>query len=253
MAESQIINAIVRGSDVLQCLSEGIDRIADISQKLNLSKSTTHRLLKTLEVTGLAVQDPLRRRYCLGPRILQLASNPIIAHQNLIICAIEEMERLRDLTGETVGLQIPNGKTRIILEEILSSQQIKFFGGKGYSGCIYTGAAGKILLSQFEVNELKRLLANIELLPVGPNTITNEKALLEEINTIRMQGFATSLSENTPGGAAIAVPVKNYVCPVALGLIGPESRFLEIRMSFLPQMLKGAKNISAKLKGLAKS
>ena len=253
MAEPKIINAIVRGSDVLQCLSEGINRIADISQKLQLSKSTTHRLLKTLERTGLAVQDPLSRRYCLGPRILKLASNPIIAHQNLIICAIEEMERLRDLTGETVGLQIPYGKTRIILEEILSPQQIKFFGGKGFSGCIYTGAAGKVLLSEFKENEFKRLLDNIELLPVGPNTITDKKTLIEEMNTIRRQGFATSLSESTPGGAAIAVPVKNYVCPVALGVIGPESRFLEIRMSFLPQLLKSAKSISTKLKGLSKS
>ena len=253
MAEPKIINAIVRGSDVLQCLSEGINRIADISQKLQLSKSTTHRLLKTLERTGLAVQDPLSRRYCLGPRILKLASNPIIAHQNLIICAIEEMERLRDLTGETVGLQIPYGKTRIILEEILSPQQIKFFGGKGFSGCIYTGAAGKVLLSEFKENEFKRLLDNIELLQVGPNTITDKKTLIEEMNTIRRQGFATSLSESTPGGAAIAVPVKNYVCPVALGVIGLESRFLEIRMSFLPQMLKSAKSISTKLKGLSKS
>lgn len=253
MAEPQIINAIVRGTNVLQCLSDGIDRIADISQKLQLSKSTTHRLLKTLESTGLAVQDPLNRRYCLGPRILKLASNPIIAHQNLIICAIEEMERLRDLTGETVGLQIPYGKTRIILEEILSPQQIKFFGGKGFSGCIYTGAAGKVLLSEFKENEFKRLLDNIELLQVGPNTITDKKTLIEEMNTIRRQGFATSLSESTPGGAAIAVPVKNYVCPVALGVIGLESRFLEIRMSFLPQMLKSAKSISTKLKGLSKS
>jgi hypothetical protein len=38
--------SIVKGADILGSLSNGTDRISDLSNKLYISKSTTHRLLK---------------------------------------------------------------------------------------------------------------------------------------------------------------------------------------------------------------
>jgi DNA-binding IclR family transcriptional regulator len=248
MAIPKIVNSITKGADILRNLSEGIDRISDLSKNLKLSKSTAHRLLKTLEISELVMQDPITRRYYLGPLILKLASRPIIAHQNLIICAFGEMKHLRDFSRETVVLHIRIGLERICLEEVQSLENIKYMAGKGFVAPIYTGSAGKILLSELKNNELQLLVENLQLNPIGPHTITDKKTLLKELEKVRKQGYATSFGERIPGSASISAPIKNYICPVALSVLGPDNRFsLKMMMGVLKEMKKSASRISKKL------
>ncbi|MFH1350514.1 MAG: IclR family transcriptional regulator, partial [Pseudomonadota bacterium] len=189
-------------------MSSGIDKITDISESLHLSKSTAHRLLKTLEVSELVVQDPITRRYYLGPLVLNLASKVLIAHRNLINIASQEMKQLRDISKETVALHVPNGSERICLEEADSPQEIKYTSGRGVIAPIYVGSAGKMLLSQFNDGELELLLNSIRLVPVGPHSITDKTVLLKELEKVREQGYAISFGERLPGGASISVPIK---------------------------------------------
>jgi DNA-binding IclR family transcriptional regulator len=229
-------------------LSEGIDRITDISEKLQFSKGTTHRLLKTLEISELVRQDPITRRYYLGPLVLNLASKPLIAHQGLVFNAFEEMKELRDVSRETVVLHIPLGVERICLEEVECFEDIKFTSGKGAVAPIYTGSAGKMLLSQFADNELHTLLNSIRLVRIGPNTIIDRNLLVKEVEKAREQGYSVSFAERLPGGASVSVPIRHYTCPVALSILGPEERFKPRMMDFLKKMNQSAKRISAKLK-----
>lgn len=248
MTAQKIVNSVAKSTDILRNLSEGLDRISDLSKKLRLSKSTTHRLLKTLEVSELVMQDPVTRRYYLGPLILKLAARPIIAHQNLILCAFEEMKYLRDLSRETVVLHIQIGLERICLEELQSPENIKYTAGKGFVAPLYTGSAGKILLSELKDNELQYLVKNLQLKPIGPHTITDKRTLLKELKKVRKQGYATSFGERIPGSASISVPIKNYICPVALSVLGPDNRFsLNRMMDVLKEMKKSASRISKKL------
>lgn len=248
MCPSTIVNSITKGADILRSLSEGIDRVSDISQKLRISKSTSHRLLKSLEKSGLVMQDPVTRRYYLGPLILELASKPIIAHQNLIVCAFDEMKYLRDISGETVVLHIRIGLERICLEELQSLENIKYTAGKGFVAPIYVGSAGKVLLSELRDHDLQLLLQSLRLEPIGPNTITDKKTLLNELGKVRKQGYATSFGERITGSASISVPVKNYFCPVALSVLGPDNRFsFKKMMDILKVMKESSKRISKKL------
>jgi DNA-binding IclR family transcriptional regulator len=243
-----MVNSIRRAVDILRSLAEGTERINNISYKLQLSKSTIHRLLKSLENTGLVMQDPVTHRYYLGPLLLDLASRPIIAHQNLIVCAFEDMKYLRDLSRETVVLHIRIGLERICLEELQGLESIKYTAGKGFIAPIYTGSAGKLLLSELEDNELQLILKNLHLVPVGPNTITDKEVLLKELKKVRKQGHATSFGERIRGSASVSVPVKNYLCPVALSVLGPDNRLSEKMMVVLKEMKDCSIRISNKLK-----
>ena len=248
MAPHKTINSIVRASNVLRCLANGMGRISDISQYIGLPKGTTHRLLKTLESTGFVIQDPVSRQYSLGNLIAELASNPLITHQNLIICSLEELENLRNSTNETVTLQVRIGLERVTLEEVQSFHNLRYSSGRGDSSPIYTGAAGKVLLSELEQGDLEILLKNIKPLPMTKNTITDKRVLLKEVERARKHGYATSSGEAQEGSAAIAVPIRNYVCPLALSIVGPESRFLQKRMSFLDELKRSANDISRKVR-----
>jgi DNA-binding IclR family transcriptional regulator len=248
MPNPKIVNSVVKSAEILKILSGGIDRVTDLSSVLSLRKSTIHRLLKSLEMSGLVMQDPITRRYYLGSLILNLASKPLIAHQNLTISAFGEMKRLRDLINETVVLHIRIGLERICLEELQSLESIKYTAGKGFVAPIYTGSAGKLLLSELKDNELQLLLKNVNPVPVGPNTITNTKKLVVELRKVKKQGYATSFGERVAGSASISVPIKNYACPVALSVLGPDNRFsIEMITRFLKDIKESASRISGKL------
>lgn len=245
-----MIHSVSRASSILRMLGEGKNRLTDISRSIGLNMSTTHRLLKTLEEDGFVVQDPVTHQYLLGPVILQISSNPIIAHQVLVVSVQGEMERLRNLTGETVTINTRLGTQRVCLEEIESAHNIKFTIGRGSISPIYAGSAGKVLLAELPKKELEVLLLNIELRPIGPKTITDERKLMKELEKIRRDGYAVSLGEKLEGGRAISVPVKGYVCPVSLTILGPEFRFGSQYQRYIKELQKSAGIISRRIVSL---
>ena len=47
-------------------------RLVDLSLQMGLERPTAHRLLKTLTLEGMLVQDGKTRRYSLGPLLFEL-------------------------------------------------------------------------------------------------------------------------------------------------------------------------------------
>ncbi len=251
METSKKISTIVHASNILKCLSQDIGNLTHISKELGLHKATVHRTLKTLESEEFVVQDPTNRRYYLGPLIQRLTANPIIGHHRLILHSREELEYLQQITGETTGLQIQMGYKRVILEEVQSHHAVKIYRGKGYTMPLYTAATGKILLAELSDIDLNSLLNHIQLEPIASKTITSRDMLRKEVRKVKKLGYATSQDENIVGVVSIAVPIKNYLCPVALGIVGPTNRF--VHMDFLEELQKCAFNISEKLNATTKT
>ena len=245
--KSPIVNSIVRASDILKSLGQGAEMLTEISNIVNLNKATVYRLLKTLRVSGFVAQDPVTQRYYLGHMIAQLASSPTILHERLAVCAFDEMKHLWDLSGETVALHIKVGAQRMILEELPSKQHIRLTLGKGFIVPLYTGgAAGKVLLSQLPESERQMILNCTKLVSMITNKVIDKEALLNEVKKVEKEGYAISFGETIQGSAGIAVPVKNYVCPVALGIFGPEVRFRRNLMNFLKELKDNADRITRK-------
>jgi DNA-binding IclR family transcriptional regulator len=224
MSKQKNVNTIIKAADILKTITKGINQSSNIAGNLELSRSTTHRLLKTLQAAEFVLQDPITLRYSLGPFVHYLADYSNRYHHNLILCALPEMEKLRSITGETIVIVIRVGIRRMYLEELPSFHPLKYAAGKGYSPPVYAGATGKVLLSQMPSPELLRLIGTIRLKKIGPNTITDRAILLKEIENIRRKGYAVSYSELVEGAASVAVPISNYSQPVAMCVLGPETR-----------------------------
>jgi DNA-binding IclR family transcriptional regulator len=239
--------SIARATQVLECLGEGCERINEISLQTGLSKSTTHRLLKSLVAARLVIQDKSTHRYYLGPLLIQLSAKPFTAHSALLTFAVPLMRKLWVKIDETVSLHIRIGVERLCLEEIPSSQVIKHSSGKGDIAPIYAAAAGKVLLSKLSEPELSMLLNSLEMAPIAPNTITDCDELIRQIEATRMRGYATSTGERIANSACVSVPIENYVCPVALTVFGPEFRFAPREDYILSETLQTAKEISTRL------
>jgi len=251
MSEPKIVNSIVRAALILQTLSNGNSRIGKISESVNLSKGTTHRLLLTLAKVGFVYQDPLTQGYHLGPGLQQLLADPILSHTSLISCAFAEMGHLNDLTRETVLLDLRAGLQKVCIEKIDSPENLKYTNERGFAAPLYVGGGGKVLLSELKDDEIHMILNQISFVPITPNTIIDPEHLWAEIKKVRRQGYATSFGERVPGSSCVSVPVKNYVAPVALSILGPASRFTPKRiMATIEEIKQAAGRISGNLQNL---
>lgn len=247
MPSSYEINSIARAAEVLKCLSNGVTQLSEISRRLDVNKATIHRILKTLEMKGMISQDPATRKYYLGPLIQTLAENLEAVHQVVVQLAKSEMEHLKNIFGETVVIQIRRGAERLILEKVPGSHAIQYSPEKTHTASIHVGAGGKILLAGMDDAQLSQLFNRLELINVGPNAITDKGVLVTELEKVRKQGYATSFGEAVEGAASIAVPILNYSCPVALIIIGPESRVKENSATMLSELQASAAVISQKI------
>ena len=247
MAYTKTINSVIRAAEILKCLSRGLNRLSDISRDLDLTKSTTYRLLSTLEKSGLVMQDPIRHRYYLGHLILSLSADPLLAHQNLVVCAAEDLESLRQVSRETVAIHLPFGNQRISVEEIPSFEAIKFTAGRGAVAPLFAGAVGKVLLSQLSQVNFDRFLENTTLIKIGNNTITDPDELRLAIKKTQQDGYATSFGERFAESACISVPIKNYIQPVALSVLGPDKRIASHQDTLLIEMKAAAERITGKI------
>ena len=249
MGESKIVNSVIRAAHILQSMANGNSRIGKISQSVNLSKATTHRLLVTLGKIGFVVRDPLTQSYHLGPGLVQLTSDPILSHESLISCAFVQMTYLNNLTRETILLHLRAGLQKVCIEKMDSPEDLKYTNEKGFTAPLHVGGAGKILLSELKDDEIKMILNQIRFVPLTSNTITDRKQLWAEIRKIRKQGYATSFGERVPGSSCVSVAVKDYVTPVALSILGPASRFTRKRIKeTLAELTQAAGKISENLK-----
>ena len=67
MSSPESVEVILRVAGTLKCITEGMNQNSIIADFLGLSRSTTHRLLKTLLAADFLFRDSLSRRYYLGP------------------------------------------------------------------------------------------------------------------------------------------------------------------------------------------
>lgn len=237
-----LVQSVVRSAEILKCIGEGNNRVVDISRDAHLGKSTVHRLLKTLEASGLVARDPINRQYQLGHIFIRLASDQTVIHRNLIVNALPEMKLLRDLSWETVTIQIPVGMQRMWLEELESLQNSKLKVGKGQVSSLIEGTGGKVLLSLYNDSQFQSILKDLK---AGGMADSVANSLKSEVEQVRRQGYCVSINKEL-GSTSISVPIERYACPVALNILGPISRFTNV-MAIIPEMIQSAERISQKL------
>ncbi len=227
--------------------------IADIAEELDMSRSTTHRYVITLVALGYLEQGS-SRKYRLGLRVTDLGMSALNS-TGLREHAHAELEELRRRTSYTASLAVLDGTDIIYVDRARSFRRrqpkpdLDLHPGSRLPA--YCTAAGKLLLAHLPESEQRELLASIKLSRRGPNTITAQKALREELEQAREAGFAVNEEELAAGLLAIAAPVRNEAGePVAaVSLSAPTTMIsLEQMVDALgPHLVSAADRISARL------
>jgi IclR family transcriptional regulator, KDG regulon repressor len=221
------VRAVERALDILLCFTDSTDLgLSEIASRLSLHKSTVHRLLATLENKGFLIRDAQTEKYRLGFRIWELSAN-LTHSDDPATVLLPEMERLRDLVGETISLYVRDGNERIRIQAVQSNQPIRRVAPIGARMPLFVGASSKVLVAYAEPEVLQAVLND----PNWPDSIDRE-AYLEQLEQIRAQGFATSVEERELGAAAVAAPIfnRNGKLLAAIAASGPSNRLTPEKM-----------------------
>ncbi|HZG74993.1 MAG TPA: IclR family transcriptional regulator [Paenibacillus sp.] len=241
------VRAVERALDILLVFTEhtslGLTEIAD---KVGLHKSTVHRLLASLEGKGFLIRDAATEKYRLGFRVWELSAQLAGQTDDPGTLLLPEMERLRDLVGETISLYIREGNERIRIQAVQSHQAIRRVAPIGARLPLYVGASSKVLLA-FADEAARDALLNS---PDWPASVDRE-TFLRGLDTIREVGYATSVEEREPGAAAVAAPIFAGAgrLAAALAVSGPSNRLhLEKMREIAPLVIEAARRMGKMMK-----
>ncbi|MGH3086519.1 MAG: IclR family transcriptional regulator, partial [Rubrobacteraceae bacterium] len=203
---SQTVEKALR---IMEALGDGEARLVDIAAELGEHKSNVQRLLATLESRGFVRQDQSTRRYSLGIKILQLASE-VLTSLDLRTAAQDVLYEINDLTGETVHLGIYDEMQVVYIDKRESTYPIRMYSRVGARAECYCTGVGKAIIAFLPDGELQRYLENVTFTRYTPRTITTGKKLHEEIARIRSLGYARDEQEHEEGVRCVAAPVFGF-------------------------------------------
>ncbi|MEV6697487.1 IclR family transcriptional regulator [Streptomyces sp. NPDC051453] len=201
--------------------------VGDLSRLSELPKSTVQRTLKSLSDAGwIRSVGTEYTRWALTSRMLELGRRAS-GQGDVREAALGPMRELRDLTDETITLQVPDGLGRMVLIERLDSRQpVRTYEHLGAVSLLPVTSAGIALLAALPDSEVDRFLA--EPVPaLTERTITDPALIRRQIEHARTTGYAVNLGQNRPGVCAVGAVVRDPLgTPVAgIGVSLPESRF----------------------------
>ncbi len=221
------VRAVERALDILLCFTDATElSLSEIAKRIGLHKSTVHRLLASLELKGFVIRDPQTEKYRLGFRLWELSAN--LSHaDDPAFMLLPEMERLRDLLGETISLYIRDGKERIRIQAVQSNQPIRRVAPIGARMPLAVGASSKVLVAYAD-DAVEEELLNA---PDWPESIDRD-VFRAQLKEIRQLGYAMSVEERELGAAAVAAPIidRHGKLAAALAASGPSNRLTPEKM-----------------------
>jgi IclR family KDG regulon transcriptional repressor len=225
--ERYSINSIIRASNILKCLSGGKThfKISELARHLNLDRSTTYRILLSLESTGFVEKDEEAGTYSLGLAAFEIG-NAYLRQMDLIRVSKPLMADLAQKVQETVHLAVLSGTEIIYVDKVDSPRSLGVMSKIGQRAPVYCTALGKTLLAFQSEGEQSRIIHKIRLTPLTSRTITSKQKLMEELGGIRKQGYALDRREIEEDVECIGAPIRNHIGDViaAISISGPRRK-----------------------------
>jgi IclR family KDG regulon transcriptional repressor len=205
------IGSLQKAIDILELFDDLTPElgITEMSESLDLHKSTVSGLVYTLEGNNYLEQDSGTRKYKLGFKLVERAST-LLSQIDVRSLALPHLQELRDWCDESVNLALCDGGHVIYVERLLSTQTLGMRAKVGYHAPLHCTALGKAILSSLPVAEVSQYVTRYGLPAVTGRTITDGGRFVEEIRRASECGFALDDEENEIGVRCVAAPVLDH-------------------------------------------
>jgi len=236
------IQSIDKALDLIELLADrGSLSLIELTELLEQPKSSTYRIVLTLENRGFISRSDEDGKYCLGYKQLMLTRN-LLERNTLRSAALHEMKRLSERYGDTVNLGVLVEGSVLYVEIIESTHALRMTDSIGSRSPFHATAIGKAIAAHLPLEAVHELVVSCGLPAITPNTIVSEDKLFAELEQIRKIGYALDDQEIVEGARCLAAPVFDlHGRPLgAISLSGAMHRFTADKVPEIAEHLKEA-------------
>jgi IclR family KDG regulon transcriptional repressor len=193
--------------DLLSTSEEGLT-LSDLARTLDMSKSSAHGLLKTLE-SNRVVEQTEERRYILGPRIFDLAQASG-QRPDLRRVALPVMRRLAASLGQTIFLgRVEEERIRILecIEDEQGPPALRISARPGGRIPLLAGATARVVLASWPQAKREAFLRVQPLPAFTEHSITDAARFLAAVEESAQSGIGEDHEEYLTGVNALAAPI----------------------------------------------
>ncbi|WP_136688622.1 IclR family transcriptional regulator [Halorhabdus amylolytica] len=229
--------------DIIDVIAEegpiGVSRLAET---LGRSKSTIHDHVTTLGENELIVER--NGGYCLSLRLAGLSRQAKKQHSDFSIVR-EAVDELSSRVGEPAHFGSEDFGNLVYLYRTDNDADVSQPYRPDVEEPLHCTALGKAILAFMSDERVGEIIDTHGLERRTPNTIADRAELLEELERIRAQKFATDDEELANGMRSVAAPIMDDDDLIgAIGIFGPVSRFDDERIdNELSDQVKRAANL----------
>ncbi|ANY84054.1 hypothetical protein BB934_37990 (plasmid) [Microvirga ossetica] len=227
----------------------GLVTVPELVKATGWPRPTLYRILAAITAHGFVRFDPVAQGYTLGYKFLELAQN-VWAAPDLVSIASIELQRLRNMTGETAYLAVPSDDAMVGLGKFEGLHAVRSAAQLGIRKPMHCTSQGKAVLAHLSEAEVDRLLGRSALQRFTANTMTDPTLLKAQLSIVRQRGYSVEDEEIIVGNRCVGAPIlDSRGRPVAaISVAGPAWRLTRERVEQLgPEIASVARNISLQL------
>jgi IclR family transcriptional regulator, KDG regulon repressor len=236
------ITALQRGLRLLQLFSESPHGMTakQVAARSRLPVSTVHRFLANLEGSGFL--------NCSGDSVYHLGiacfaiGHAALGQLDIRRVSLPYLEELNRQTRETIHLTVRHGLSAVYVEKLDSTEQLRIHSRIGAAVPLYCSAVGKVMLAYMPDDEREKILPQLGLTRLTPNTVGNLQELQTELYRVRKNGYACDLEENELHIRCVAAPIWDHAGAVnaSLSITAPVVRMAVARLRQLAPLIQTA-------------
>ncbi|MGR3661785.1 MAG: IclR family transcriptional regulator [Paracoccaceae bacterium] len=249
MQTDTTVGSIARAARVLAAMAEfpAGASLSDLIARTDFTKSTTHRVLASLQDVHFVAQDPGNKKYHFGRDLAGLARRANLT--DLASVAQRSMRRLADLSEDTVFLSIPEGAASICIHRELGAFPIRALTLEiGSRHPLGVGANAQALLSAMP-DRARKAANRINASWFGEFGVDLQCVRDLHRDTIE-RGYALNPGRIIPGMAAVSLPIitqqGRLVAALAIGAVTDRMSLERIETTLVPALRREVENVSAR-------
>lgn len=239
---SYTITALQRGLGLLQLFSDSPHGLTakQVAARSRLPVSTVHRFLANLETSAFL--------NCSGDGVYQLGiacfaiGQVALSQLDVRRVSLPYLEELNRQTRETIHLTLRHGISAVYVEKLDSPEPLRIHSRIGAAVPLYCTAVGKVMLAYMPDEERGRVLPQLGLKRLTPNTVGNLQELEAELYRVKRNGYACDLEEHELHIRCIAAPIWDHEGGVnaSLSITAPMVRMTVTRLRQLAPLIQTA-------------
>jgi IclR family transcriptional regulator, pca regulon regulatory protein len=241
------IHSLEKGFSILSTFSDQKHRLTltELARAKQMTLGTAHRYLLTLKELGFISQDE-DKKYHLTPKVLSFGFSALKSMdlRTRVLPHMIKITKERDVTTQCAILE---GVDIVYVERVRSTDVVNLDLTVGSRLPAYGTAMGKSILAFLNEDQSRKIIGQMNFVSLTPYTITNKKALWEELVETRRRGYAINNQELALGLRTLAAPIFNEgKVEAALGVSFPTYRIEknDLESQLVKEILETARKVS---------